>query len=450
MEWGRAITAVLIYLVGVVFVGARSGLRRGMLAALFASFTYNFFLSDPRFRLGVSTVEELVPLVAFNLAAFTSGGLAGRLQDAVKAARRAEARNELLLSISDDLQRAVSVDHVIGIARESYARFGIPIVSLMVRTDGEVHRFDVTPQQVANEDEVDGATRVELVGPNGAMGGIIFGDPANIRSDFRMVDLRAAANLLMIALDRCMLIERLSNAVAVERSEKFKDALLSSVSHDLRTPLTVIEATASSLRSFRDQLSLQQQDEMLDAVAQQCARLNRYTANLLDMSRIQAGIRPETFSQIDVLEILGVALAAARDRFPGQIFEKSVSGEAFPVVANEPMLEQVLVNLLENAAIHGESSEPIVVEVTAHSDLVEVCIRDQGLGIEQSEHLFERFHRGSGSSRRQGSGLGLYIARGFTEAFGGSVNLERDPGSSRGSVATVRLPLAGHKIGQRE
>lgn len=187
MEWDRAITAVLVYLVGVVFVGARSGLRQGMLAALFASFIYNFFLSDPRFRFGVSTVEELVPLIAFNLAAFTSGGLAGRLQDAVKAARRAESRNELLLSISDELQRAVSVEDVISVARDSYTRLGLPIVSLMVRKEGELHRFEVAQPAFAHDEVPDEATRVELVGPNGAMGGVIFGDPARIRPDFRLI-----------------------------------------------------------------------------------------------------------------------------------------------------------------------------------------------------------------------------------------------------------------------
>lgn len=447
-DWDRPVTAVLVYLTGVTVIGARSGLYRGMAAALLASFIYNFFLSEPRFRLGVTSVDELVPLIAFNLSAFVSGGLAGRLQDSARAARTAEAKNALLLAISDDLQRAVTVNDVARIASETLPLHQIPVAALSIWRDNASNSSDVHQTllplvhqlpEPASADEI----WIDLSGSRGNLGSVAFSSLAKSQQPLEVVDLRAVANLLAIAIDRCLLLEQLSEAIAIERSEKLKDALLSSVSHDLRTPLTAIEAAATSLRSFRINLSEDQQDEMLGTIASQCQKLNRYTSNLLDMGRIQAGIAPDQLAEIDVVEILGVALGSLRSRFPDQPLNKRVQADAAVVLANAAMLEQVLVNILENAIVHGGRGKPVTVTLTQGLGFVELSVSDRGPGIDLSEStkVFERFYRGQQTIKREGSGLGLYIARGFVEAFNGTVSIGPAEHES-GTIVTVRLPLA--------
>src|SRR5690606_16407686 len=140
----------------------------------------------------------------------------------------------------------------------------------------------------------------------------------------RLPDLQPVANLLALALDRCMLLEQLAETRAAQQSEELKSTILSSVSHDLRTPLTAIEAAACSLRSFDQSLSSDKKDKMLETIADQCKKLNRYTSNLLDIGRIQSGISPRHFSDVDVAEILGVVLSRVRHSFPGQAIGKSI------------------------------------------------------------------------------------------------------------------------------
>jgi two-component system sensor histidine kinase KdpD len=441
----RPVTSVLIYLTGVIFIGARSGLFRGVAAALVASFIYNFFLSEPRFRLGVTSVDELVPLIAFNLSAFISGGLAGRLQDAARAARAAQARNALLLAISDELQRAVSVEDVAQIGFKAMPRHGIGLTSIGIwrdRPGSTAECQDKTLVPLAGKDTPRDASElhaVDLIGSRGELGRVMFRSP-DLRDKHELVDLKAVANLLAMAIDRCLLLEQLSETMAMKRSEELKDALLSSVSHDLRTPLTAIEAAATSLRSFRANLSADQQDEMLSTISAQCEKLNRYTANLLDMGRIQAGIEPMQLTQVDVVEILGVALGSTRARFPEQQFVKQVETAAALVHANAPMLEQVCVNVLENSVVHGGAGQPISIALGPSGVGYALQVNDQGPGIPEEERprVFERFYRGGHGSKREGSGLGLYIARGFIEAFGGTITLESSP--QGGATVAIWLP----------
>lgn len=438
----RPRTAALAYLLGVMFVGARSGLRRGIIAALIASFIYNFFLSEPVFRLGVTSLDELVPLLAFNVSAVVSGGLAGRLNDRARAARAAEAKNALLLELSDELQRAITADDVATLARQALAAHGIADLTLFLRQEGSQALLHASGQPA---DETRNCRIFDLNGAAGKLGVASFSIVPSGIDPFELPDLQAVANLLALAVDRCMLLEQLSESRATQRSEELKSALLSSVSHDLRTPLTAIEAAASSLRAYRQSLSPVQQDEMLSTISEQCTKLNRYTANLLDMGRIQAGIPSSQLDQVDLVEILAVALGAVRRRFPRQEICKEVPVASAVVAANAAMLEQVIVNLLENAIVHGGATKPILVRLTLDTGrcFLEVTDSGPGIPIEEQPRVFERFYRGGGGAHREGSGLGLHIARGFVEAFGGAIAITSPVIENRGTTVTVSLPLVG-------
>jgi len=448
----RPRTAVLIYLIGVMFVGARSGLYRGVLAALIASFVYNFFLSEPVFRLGVTSLDELVPLFAFNVSAIVSGGLAGRLKDSARAARAAEAKNYLLLQLSDQLQRAINADDVASIARTALTPSAIEEIQIYPWGDDEQAGIAVPPGPATGTSRRPAFQDFALTGSRGRLGTVRFMLHKQDRDRGDEPDLKAVANLLALALDRSMLLEQLSDTLAAQRSEELKSALLSSVSHDLRTPLTAIEAAATSLRSLRDTLTPRQTDEMLATISEQCAKLNRYTASLLDMGRIQAGIPNSQFTNVDLVEILGVALATIRKRFPDQEIRKDVSPVFAVMQANAAMLEQVIFNLLENAIVHGGAGRPILVRLTLNKASCFLEISDNGPGIPGTEQarVFDRFYRGRKPVQREGSGLGLYIAKGFVEAFGGTIEIQSPVIEKIGTNVTVTLPLVQKVTGMAE
>lgn len=442
----RPRTAVLVYLLGVLLVGARSGLYRGLLAALVASFIYNFFLSEPVFRFGVTSFDEFVPLIAFTISAVVSGGLAGRLNDRAKAAREAEAKNALLLKFSDHLQRAITVFDVATLARQSLRPHGVAGLDIRLHPEGQSAPGEGLPtagRPVAHAPAGHDVRSFGLTGSRGELGTVEFAVDLSAGNLRALPDLQAITNLLALAIDRCLLLEQLSESRASKRSEELKNALLSSVSHDLRTPLTAIEAAATSLQAFGHTLDRRQQAEMLATIAEQCAKLNRYTANLLDMGRIQAGISNSQLETVDLLEILGVALGSIRRRFPDHEICKEVAVTSAGVSANAAMLEQMLFNLLENAVIHGGAGKPILVRLTVDAAHCFLEITDSGPGIPAGEQsrVFERFYRGRQVAQREGSGLGLYIARGFVEAFGGTIEVQSPVIDNAGTTVTVRLPL---------
>jgi len=452
--WDRPRSAVLVYLVGVLIIGARSGLAWGLAAGITASVVYNFFLSEPAFRFSATSADELVPLIAFNAAALISGAMAGRLQDSVKLARAAEAKNAHLLRLSDDLQRAIKIADVLRIARASLPFQRVLDLDIYLMRDDQLYPAaglgeptDITALLAGEvHSPVVGASAqvFPLNGSAGQFGYVRFVLGEGPDSTLNTPDLQGIAILLGLAADRCLLLDRLSESHALQKSEELKTAILSSVSHDLRTPLTAIEAAATSLRSFDESLSAADRAAMLATISDQCRKLNRYTANLLDMGRIQAGIPSLMFVEVDVVEILGVVLASIREAYPGQEIEKRITVGSALVRANPAMLEQVFFNLVENAILHGGSDRPIFLVLTRVGQACLLEIIDFGPGITPEEQplVFNKFYRSRASLHRDGNGLGLHIANGFTEAFGGTIAIASPHFEGRGAKITVQLPLA--------
>lgn len=448
----RPRSAALIYLVSVMVVGARSGLARGLAAAIAASFVFNFFLTAPGFSFSASSTDEFIPLIAFNISAIVTGALAGRLQDSARKARAAEAKNALLLKLSDQLQQAITVSDVAYIARGTLPYHGVVDLDIYVIERGV---FVAVGDSRGSMELVQGLIQSELRkvaraytlnGSEGEIGVVSFslgktGEPAG------EADLQGIANILGLAVDRCLLLERLSESQAAQRSEELKNAILSSVSHDLRTPLTAIEAAATSLRSFDKTLSAEQRAEMLATISEQCRKLNRYTANLLDMGRIQSGIPANLFIDIDLIEILGVALAAIRQAHPGKEIKKQIKLDVALVHVNPAMLEQLVFNLIDNAIVHGAGDEPILIRLVREAETCLLEVIDFGPGIPPDEQqlVFNKFYRARSSLHREGNGLGLHIAQGFAQAFGGEITIESPYRDGIGTRMGLHLPLVADR-----
>jgi two-component system sensor histidine kinase KdpD len=260
-------------------------------------------------------------------------------------------------------------------------------------------------------------------------------------------DYQALDSLISITLERCLLLERLSEAELIERSENFKTALLSSVSHDMRTPLSAISASASSLTRYGSALPEATRADLLNMIGEQCERLNRYTTNLLNLGRLQAGLDHNQFVEADVLEVLGSAIARARGLETGHNISKHFEIAAALVRADPVMLEQVFVNVLENAIRYSPPDSPVEILAREEGDEVVVAITDSGEGIAPADvpHVFDRFYRGSLAHSHEGSGLGLSIAKGFVQAFGGSIEAGAS-GTGRGTSIRISLPLLSAEV----
>lgn len=446
----KPISAALIYVVGVTLIGAMAGLKGGLLAGIGASVLYNFFLSEPLLQFGASSADDYFPLLAFNLTALLSGGLAGRLNDRAVAAEDAQARINLLLSVSSRLQNVTDMEGVesaIGadgapdwLAKaQFYDLQGRGLSALAAPHDPLADRVCSTGLL-----ESDGEGRVAhlLSTRNGPLAVVIFPGLAQIPPRSRS-DIGTLLTLLSLALERMALLEQQAEAVALRRSEEFKTALLASMSHDMRSPLAAITASASSLASYGSQLDAEVQTQMLRTIEHQCDRLNRYTANLLSMAELQGGIGGSRLSPVDVMEILGAVLTAVRARSPTHVIRRDFRCTEAVVHANAVMTEQMLHNILDNAVRYAPSDSQITIMTVIENSSLIVTIRDEGPGIAEAElpHIFERFYRAAATSQIEGQGLGLAISKGFAEAFGGRIDV-MSPVGDGGTQFTISLPLA--------
>lgn len=450
----RPVSAALIYVSAVTMIGAVNGLRGGLLAGIGASFFYNFFFSEPVLDFGVTTSDEYVPLIAFNLSALLSGVLAGRINDRARAAERAQEKINLLLDISNQLQTAVHLEDIDRAIVETGILDSADSFEIYAISDDELiavkgkERWLAEARTAIESDDAgliqDRKTGFLLSSSERHVGILISTQNAQKSTRLSRIDFAAVLNLLSMATDRFVLLHQKSEAEAMRRSEEFKTALLSSISHDMRTPLAAISASASSLASYGETLSEDSRKDMLTVIQDQCERLNRYTTNLLNLGRLQAGISPDQMEELDLVEMLGSAMSAVKAHYEGREFIKSLPFDSCTVRANPVMLEQLFYNILENAVQYSPVSEPVLITGHKQAGAVEIWISDQGCGIPGSEleKVFDRFYRSANNVRKEGHGLGLSIASGFAKAFGGGISAHSPLERGKGTRLIVKLPVS--------
>jgi len=455
----RPITAAIVFLLGVTIAGALEGVWGGLIAALAASVAYNVFLIEPTFRFSLATIEDYVPIIAFNVSAAASGLVTGRLRDKARAAEQATQRVSSLLELSQMLQAAVSLPNVSNAVQAYVGAAGN--VELHVASGRTLESIEPAPRHAALAATVfaGGRTAIRekrrlaslLFSAEAAFGVLVLEWAEGAERDLHDEDLGALVNLVSIAAERCLLLRRLAEAELVRKSEEFKTALLSSVSHDMRTPLSAISASASSLSQYGASLDDAAKADMLNTIQEQCGRLNRYTTNLLSLGRLQAGLDRDRFTPCDALEVLGSAIAHARGLGSGHEIVKKIAPSEVLVKADPVMLEQVFYNVLENSVRYSDPGTPITVSAAVRRARLLVSIRDVGRGIPVGEfaRVFERFYRAGEPVSGEGSGLGLAIAKGFTEAFGGRIWAGVPEDSAGGTIVTIELPLAGEALDPR-
>jgi len=246
-----------------------------------------------------------------------------------------------------------------------------------------------------------------------------------------------------LAIERIMLVSDLDRARLAAESERLRTALLTSISHDLRTPLATILGSATSLTAEGAKLEPGTQDELLGLIRDEAERLNRFIGNLLDMTKLEAGPLAPSRVPTDIADAIGTALARADRILARHRVEVAIEPDLPLLSLDGVLLEQVLINLLDNAAKYAPEGSRIGIAAGREDGALRIAVRDEGPGIaeEDLERIFEKFYRAQRSDRRPaGTGLGLAICRGFVEAMGGTIRAANRTDRS-GAVFTVSFPV---------
>lgn len=446
---------VLPFIVALMLAGGLFGLRPALVAAVAASLTHNFFFSPPLFRF-VMLPGDVLALLTFLGTAVLVGGMAGRLSDRARSATQRLRRLATLLAASRDLSAAHTPTEVarslvrhlqseVGVEAAIWSAGAEPGVLLAASDSAWFKAGRLVPPHPAREKIEAGCRWTPLATARGVVGAAaIWFDGAVCAVEQPWID--AILQLGAIALDRAALAEEMTEAKLVAEKEGLRTALLSSLSHDLRTPISTILASASSLSANDAQFGPAARLELVAAIEAEAERLNLYVANLLDMTRLESGALDVRRTFVDPAEAMAAALERMRRRLAGRQVVRRFETGGQGVLADPILLEQVLVNVLDNAASFSPPGSEIVAGVAADNRRVTLSVTDSGPGVPKSDlpKVFDRFFRGRADrARRAGVGLGLSVARGIVEAFEGEIAIESPVRDGRGTRMLIRLPVAG-------
>jgi two-component system, OmpR family, sensor histidine kinase KdpD len=442
----------LIFLMAIMLNGAMHGLGVAVVSAVVGSVSFDLLITEPKWVITYSRPNDLAAPLVFILCALGSGMLSGRLKDEARRVHQRNLQLEALLEASRGMQRARNPAEVAtALTASVIAQTGI-MATLHDASgrglDGGAPFPELAP--LAQEALVSGVEWIAREGRSAFPlhgGGDMLGVLIAQRPDGTPLELGfmlALARMTSLALERTDLASRLAEAHAIARAEELKSALLSSVSHDLRSPLTAINTAAASLLSYGDQFDHETSQELLTGIVEESDRLNHLTTNLLQMSRLQGGPAGLSRSVLPALEMIRNATERQRKLGTGHVFHLHAPDGEVAVLADATLFDLVLANVLQNACLYSPPGTRVEITCQAEETMCRIAVSDEGLGIPpaEQEHVFERFYRvrrEHGAPR--GTGLGLAIARGFVEASGGAIDLASPLRDGRGTCIIIRLPL---------
>lgn len=461
----------LVFLLAVLIVAVSLGTVPALVTAVLSVIVYNFFFTHPYFTFAVSQDADVLTLLFFVLVAVLTGNLAGRVRRQLVEARRTARRNAVLYEFSSRVAAATGVDDVLwAVCHHVSATLGEVRSLVLMPGTGDNRRLRIVagypPEDRMSDADWAAAEWSWQHGsiadaspgtPSGsgylfiplktgrgpvALIGIAFGAGGqNPSSDQRRL-LDAVADQSAVAIERALLARDVEQARLLAETENLRSALLSSISHDLRTPLVSIIGSATTLSSVEDAISPDDRHDLVGTILDEAQRLNRFVQNLLDMSRLSYGALKPRRDWVDAREVIGGAVHRLRDAL--RPFDVNVTvGPDVPLLFVDPVLmEQVLVNLLDNAAKFSPTGGRIDIQVHNRGDKVDLLVRDEGPGIPAAERdlVFDMFYRvKAGDARSVGTGLGLAICKGLIEAHGGSIRAQAGSGE-RGAVMAIVLP----------
>jgi two-component system, OmpR family, sensor histidine kinase KdpD len=459
----------LVFLTAVVGVAVRYGLWPSILASVAASLSYNFFFLPPVYTFTIAEPTNIAAFFFFMLIAMLVSNLAGRVRSQAVATAQRVRTTESLYAFSRKLAGTAALDDVLWATAYQLALMLRVRVVLLLPEQGRIavkagyppeDQLDQADLAAANwawdnnrtagrgSDTLPGAKRLFLPmrtgrGPIGVIG--IDDDRSGplLTPDRRRL-LDALTDQSALAIERVQLVEDIDRVKRTAESDRLRQALLTSISHDLKTPLAATLGAATALRDLSPNLSETERSELLGTIVEESERLNRFIANLLDMTKLEAGAIAPNSAAHDVSELIGATLRRAAKLLACHTVRLEVATHP-PLVHVDPVLfEQALFNLLDNAAKYAPVGSTITLKAHREGDSVVLQLCDEGEGIPPSDldTVFDKFYRvRKGDHVRPGTGLGLAIARGFIEAMGGSITAGNRADRS-GAMLTIQLPIA--------
>jgi len=444
-------TVALTFLVGVLIVSANWGLRPAVFMALVATLAFNYYFLPPVGTLTIADPQNWVALFAFLVTAIIASQLAERARREAQSANERRREAERLYRFS---QQLLSSDNVVellnAIPRYIVEGLGVEAAAIALPNRPDVYRSSPAIHQLALHD-------LQLV----CMRGEPMTDPEKravfmpLRMGVRVVGsvgisgtllsretLDAMSSLIAIAIERAGAIEKLSRTEAARESEQLRSALLDSVTHEFRTPLTAIKASATSLLS-NPSLDAAQRHELLTVINEESDRLNRLVGEAAEMAQLDANQFELHLGAHPIQEAVNAALEKAKPALGQHPVDVRLPSNLPLVRMDEDRITEVVTQLLENAAKYSSPESPIQVTGEVGNRTLMTSVADRGPGIDDFEQslIFEKFYRGRDQRLQvQGTGMGLAIAKAIVEAHGGKIGVTSQPG--HGSVFYFTLPLA--------
>lgn len=461
---------VMIFLLGVVFVATRFGRGPSILASILGVAIVDFLFVSPYFTFSVEDTQYLVTLVAMLVVAMLISNLMANVRSQAKVAAHRERRAMVLYAMTKEMATAQTEDEIVRTAvRHLHTEFGSHTVVLLPDATGRIRYPTDRPmaesllgadlsvaQWVMDHDEMAGQGTNTLAGSSAVYFPVSTGDtvlgvmallPVNLRRIFlpeqrKLMDtfLRQIAH----ALTRVRLTEQARSVQLQMETEKLRNSLLSSISHDLRTPLATIVGSASTLAEDGGTLEANDRIELSRGIYDEAQRMSNLVNNILDMARLEAGVVELNWQWHPLEEVIGSVLTRMQKRLADRELKVRLPPGIPMIHADAVMIEQVLVNLLENAIRYTPAGSPLEIMAESTPFTVEISVADRGPGIPKGreEKLFEKFYRLQPEASQSGVGLGLPICRAIIEAHGGSIQARNR--ASGGAVFSIILPAGAN------
>jgi two-component system sensor histidine kinase KdpD len=458
----------LVFLMAVLASAIAWGIWPALFACLLSVLAYNFFFLPPLYTFTIADPENVVALFFFLLVAIVVSNLTAATRRQIVSARaRAKTTAELYafsrkvagIGALDDLLWATAYQissmlklHTVLLLPEDGSltiASAYPPEDVLDSSDMAAARWCWEHNHAAGRgaDTLPGGKWLFLPlrtgsGPVGVIG-IDRDEPGPLLTPDERRLLDALTDQVAVAVERVSLARGLAETRVLAETERLRAALLTSISHDLRTPLASIIGTVSSLRSYADRYHPHERDELLATLQEEAERLSRFVANLLDMTRLESGAIQLKQELLDIAEIVGTALERAGSVLARHRIEVDIAPDLPMLRLDAILFEQVLFNLLDNAAKYAPPGSRIDIRAQRDGETVAIEVIDEGPGIPPGdlERVFDKFYRVQAQDRRRaGTGLGLAICRGFVEAQGGHIEA-RNRRDRSGAVLTVHIPI---------
>ncbi|MDD5268239.1 MAG: sensor histidine kinase KdpD [Methylococcales bacterium] len=480
MMFGRFELAnmIMVFLLGVVFIATRFGRGPSIFASFLGVAIFDFLFVKPYLSFTVADSQYLVTLLAMLTVAMLISNLMANVRSQAKVAGHRERRATVLYAMSRDLTASQSEDEIVRTAvHHLYSEFGSQNVILFPDANGRItypkgqaipeslHGADLSVAQwVMDHNEIAGQGTNTLPGTEAiyfplcnkeTMLGVLVLLPVNLRRVYLPEQRKLLETFLgqiAQALIRVKLTEQTKKVQVEMEAERLRNMLLSSISHDLRTPLTTIVGSASTLMEENSALNSGDKLELSRSIYDEAQRMSSLINNILDMARLDAGTIELNKQWVPLEEIIGTVLTCLQKRLENrQVTVKLPPGMPM-VYVDAVMIEQVLINLLENVLRYTPGKSPVEIMAEVSSAKMEISVADRGPGIPSGleNKLFEKFYRVHNEAAQSGVGLGLAICRAIIEAHGGSIQAKNRP--TGGAVFSFMIPLdhAQPEMGEEE